>query len=97
MTINCLDPRPSIHKPHNSLAHPDHDPNQPKQLRDTSAANPKTFADLRLKLGDKRATDLPDDQESLPSDLSKYEWDEIVLFQKEQFEEEKKKEQQNFF
>jgi hypothetical protein len=48
---------------------------------------------LRLKLGEKRATDLPADQESLPSDLSKDEWDEIVLFQKEQFEEEKKKEQ----
>jgi hypothetical protein len=84
-----------VHKPHNSLAHPEGRPDLNKP-RDTSAANPKHFADLRLKLGDKRATGELDDAESLPSDLSKDEWDEIVQFQKEQYEEEKKREQELF-
>jgi hypothetical protein len=49
---------------------------------------------LRLKLGDKRKE--VDDQESLPSELSEDEWVEIVKFQKEQFDEDQKKEQQKF-
>lgn len=90
-----MDPRSSIHKPHNSLAHVEGRPDLSKP-RDTSAANPKKFADLRLKLGDKRATGEFDDAESLPSDLSKDEWDEIVLYQKEQYEEQKKRDQAKF-
>ena len=41
--------------------------------------NLKSFADLRIKLGDKR-NGSKDDEESLPSELSEDEWVEIVKF-----------------
>ena len=44
-------------------------------------SDPKSFADLRLKLGEKRGNAV--DNESLPSELSDDEWVEIVKFQKE--------------
>jgi hypothetical protein len=40
--------------------------------------NPKNYADLRLKLGDKKDTD-----SSVPSDLSDDEWVEIVKYRKQ--------------
>jgi len=40
--------------------------------------NPKSYADLRLKLGDKKDTD-----SSVPSDLSDDEWVEIVKYRKQ--------------
>jgi len=55
--------------------------------------NHKHFADLRLKLGEKKSPQDAGEAESLPgSDLSQDEWVEIVKYQKEQFEEERKKE-----
>ncbi len=76
-----MDPKPSVHKPHNSLAHSE-------RISKPIANEPidKHFADLRLKLGDKRSPQKQDDQESLPSDLSNDEWVEIVNYQKEQFD-----------
>jgi hypothetical protein len=53
--------------------------------------NPKNYADLRLKLGDKKDTD-----SSVPSDLSDDEWVEIVKYRKKQYEEDRKKEAQQF-
>jgi hypothetical protein len=50
--------------------------------------NPKNFADLRVKLGEKRDGKEKDDKESLPSELSDDEWVEIVKYQKEQYDEE---------
>ena len=82
----CLDPRTSVHKPHNSLVHPERAPKEPKTLPE----NHKHFADLRLKLGDKRVDAA--DTESLPSDLSQDEWVEIVKYQKDQYDEDKRKE-----
>jgi hypothetical protein len=81
-----MDPKASIHKPHNSLVHPDRPAKDPASLPD----NHKHFADLRLKLGDKRTEAV--DTESLPSDLSQDEWVEIVKYQKEQYEEDKRRE-----
>lgn len=49
------------------------------------------FADLRVKLGEKRANQSLDIDESAASELSGDEWAEIVKFQKERFEEEKQK------
>ena len=82
-----MDPRPSIHKPHNSLVHPDRNLHKPNK---ESTPHHKHFADLRLKLGDKRVEAA--ETESLPSDLSEDEWVEIVKYQKEQYEDEKRKE-----
>lgn len=90
-----FDPRPQIHKPQNSLAHPAR-PQQKYQNDEDPTSNPKSFADLRLKLGDKRGTHKNDDLESLPSEFSEDEWAEIVKFRKEQFEEDKKKEAERF-
>jgi hypothetical protein len=60
--------------------------------------NSKSFADIRLKLGNKRAnaTLEVDERDSLPSDLSGDEWTEIVNFQKEKFDEERMKKQEEF-
>jgi len=77
-----------VHKPVNSLAHQHLSSGRHTH---SQVENPKNFADLRLKLGDKRKE--VDDQESLPSELSDDEWVEIVRYQKEQFEEDQKKEQ----
>lgn len=46
-------------------------------------------------MGDKRSGSI-DEEESLPSDLSDDEWVEIVKFQKEQYEEERRRDQQRF-
>ena len=54
--------------------------------------NHKHFADLRLKLGEKRPSKDLGDTESLPSELSQDEWVEIVKYQKEQYEEDKRRE-----
>lgn len=91
MQSTAFDPKSSIHKPGNSLAH--------KHLSSTrhsqsQVENPQNFADLRLKLGEKKK-DL-DDQESLPSELSDDEWVEIVKYQKEQYDEEQRREQEKF-
>ena len=67
-----FDPKSGIHKPHNSLAHAA----QPKTV---AQGNLKSFADLRIKLGEKRNGSI-DDKESLPSELSDDEWVEIVKF-----------------
>lgn len=74
---SVFDPKSSTHKPHNSLA----------RQTQSQVDNPKSFADLRLKLGDKRNKDV-DEHESLPSELSDDEWVEIVRYQKEQYDEE---------
>ena len=66
-----FDPKAGIHKPHNSLAH--------VAKMKVAQGNLKSFADLRIKLGDKRNGSI-DDKESLPSELSDDEWVEIVKF-----------------
>ena len=72
----CFDPKPSVHKPNNSLVHVEKK-EKPKPLNEE---NQRHFADLRLKLGEKRVE--AQDTESLPSDLSQDEWVEIVNYQK---------------
>ena len=54
----------------------------------------KSFADLRVKLGHKKGDEL--DALSLPSDLSGDEWAEILKYEQEKFEEDKKKEKEEF-
>lgn len=50
---------------------------------------------MRLKLGEKKPkNDLEID--SLPSDLSGDEWNEIIKFERERFEEEKNKKKEDF-
>jgi hypothetical protein len=68
------------------LIHPERAPKEVKALPE----NHKHFADLRLKLGDKRVDAA--ETESLPSDLSQDEWVEIVKYQKEQYDEDKRRE-----
>lgn len=88
-----MDPRNSVHKPHNSLAHPQ---KNLRQSQDASAENnPKSFADLRLKLGEKRGSQ-QGDNESVPSEISQDEWVEIVKYRRAQFEEDQRREQAAF-
>eukprot|EP00347_Sterkiella_histriomuscorum_P005983 403354521 len=54
----------------------------------------KSFADLRLASGKIGMRDIEVD--SIPSDLSGDEWNEIVKFEKEKFEEEKQKQKEDF-
>ena len=55
----------------------------------------KSFADLRIKLGKNKKRDELDEH-SLPSDLSGDEWAEILKYEQEKFEEEKKREKEEF-
>lgn len=54
----------------------------------------KSFADLRIKLGNKKKDELDDN--SLPSDLSGDEWTEILKYEQEKYEEDKKREKEEF-
>jgi len=45
---------------------------------------------LRIKLGEKKQTDQME-RDSVPSDLSGDEWTEIVKYEQEKYEEEKRK------
>lgn len=49
-----------------------------------------------MKVGDKKKPNDFGENESLPSDLSNDEWVEIVNFQKEKYEEDKRKEKEEF-
>lgn len=53
----------------------------------------KSFADLRLKMGEKKKTDELD-RESQLSDLSGEEWTELQRYQQEKFEEEQRLQKQ---
>jgi len=83
-----FDPKANVHRTTNSLAHQH---SAKRQDPFSAMDNPKNYADLRLKLGDKKDTD-----SSVPSDLSEDEWVEIVKYRKKQYEEDKKKEAQQF-
>jgi len=54
----------------------------------------KSFADLRIKLGHKKRNDM--DDVSIPSDISGDEWAEILKYEQEKFEEDKRKEKEEF-
>ena len=58
----------------------------------------KSFADMRIKMGDKRNNQTldVDERDSALSDLEGEEWNEIVKFQKEKFEEEKQRKLEEF-
>jgi hypothetical protein len=85
--------------------------------RKSATDNPvsKSFADLRLKLGDKQliggglggaggsryqknggGNGLTLENESVPSELSGDEWNEIVKYEREKYEEEKQKQREDF-
>ena len=51
---------------------------------------------MRLKVGDRRKHEDLGENESLPSDLSNDEWVEIVNFEKEKYEEDKRREKEEF-
>lgn len=53
----------------------------------------KSFADLRIKLGSKRRDE---DDISIPSDLDGDEWAEILKYEQEKFEEDKRREKQEY-
>ena len=64
--------------------------------RPSESNNDKSFADLRLKLGNKKNPNEFDADSNNPMDLSDDEWIEIVKYQKEQYEDDKRKEKEEF-
>lgn len=51
----------------------------------------KSFADLRIKLGDKKKDD-DIEKETIPSDIDDDEWAEIQRYEQEKYQEEKRRE-----
>lgn len=44
-------------------------------------ANDKSFADIKIKLGDKRLNKFDAERDSIPSDISENAWDELPKYQ----------------
>ncbi len=66
------------------------------QQRKSNADTSKSFADLRLKLRDQNQRNGDLEIESRISDLSGDEWNEIVKYEKDKFEEERQRQKSDF-